>query len=429
MSFRELRNFTEIMRSLGYPRLISVENFRTPNFQLVADVLYWMIKRYDPAIHVTDEIDTEDDRVEFLCTAAQAMAAKAKIKLNTKRLYAADGRAVRELLKIAQELYSASRVQARKEDGEGEEASSMPSQLKNIKGARSLATEITEGGARLFDLLGKERHVRHERTKALKFLDSIAGNLDNTAEHEYVEKSIRELVSAMKENIEDMQKQTRDLEGTEQDLDAKIKRKEAELTRLEKTLKRLQTVRPAFMDEYEKLEVDLQRHYESYLERFRNLDYLEHELDMYHKAEKEKLDENERERMRIQAKIREEELAALRGKGVDDRKFVDGAGGGFQDRPQQPDGGAGGLSGRLDMHRRPEGQVRTMGGMEDESDVSTNSEPDSEDSRSIQSGDEGLSSGSESGSMIEEDDSDASGSLGSQDSGDEGFSERSDEGF
>ena len=30
------------------------------------------------------------------------------------------------------------------------------------------------------------------------------------------------------------------------------------------------------MDEYEKLEVDLKREYEVYLEKFRNLDYLEH---------------------------------------------------------------------------------------------------------------------------------------------------------
>ncbi len=45
MSFRELKSFTETMRCLGYPRLISMENFRTPNFELVADLLYWLLKR------------------------------------------------------------------------------------------------------------------------------------------------------------------------------------------------------------------------------------------------------------------------------------------------------------------------------------------------------------------------------------------------
>ncbi len=37
--------FTEIMRALGYPRLISMENFRLPNFELVADCLYWLVQR------------------------------------------------------------------------------------------------------------------------------------------------------------------------------------------------------------------------------------------------------------------------------------------------------------------------------------------------------------------------------------------------
>jgi clusterin-associated protein 1 len=48
MSYRELRTFAEVMRSLGYPRPISLENFREPNFALVADVLYWLVLRYDP---------------------------------------------------------------------------------------------------------------------------------------------------------------------------------------------------------------------------------------------------------------------------------------------------------------------------------------------------------------------------------------------
>jgi clusterin-associated protein 1 len=36
---------TEMMRALGYPRLISMENFRNPNFPLVAEVLKWLVKR------------------------------------------------------------------------------------------------------------------------------------------------------------------------------------------------------------------------------------------------------------------------------------------------------------------------------------------------------------------------------------------------
>ena len=55
-------------------------------------------------MHVSDNIETENARVEFLSSIAQAMAAKARIVLKTKSLYAADGRAVKELLKLAKTL-------------------------------------------------------------------------------------------------------------------------------------------------------------------------------------------------------------------------------------------------------------------------------------------------------------------------------------
>ena len=39
-------DFTEMMRALGFPRLISMENFRTPNFKLVYECLKWLMKRF-----------------------------------------------------------------------------------------------------------------------------------------------------------------------------------------------------------------------------------------------------------------------------------------------------------------------------------------------------------------------------------------------
>merc|ERR1712060_744120 len=47
----------------------------------------------------------------------------------------------------------------------------------------------------------------------------------------------------------------------------------------------LASVRPAFMDEYEQLEQELERYYEQYVGRFRNLDYLEHEVDVLNRRE------------------------------------------------------------------------------------------------------------------------------------------------
>ena len=186
MSYRELRNFAEMMRALGYQRLVSVENFRSPNFPLVASTLYWMVQRYDPDIVMSDNIETEEARVHFLTKTAEALLNKANIKLNTKNLYMADGHAVRELLKVAKTLYAAN--QAQEAYKAGEELPDVPSlgtKSKDIRVARQLAADITDRGARLHDLLGHENDVKQDRQAALRFLDTISSNLDG-GEHAHV---------------------------------------------------------------------------------------------------------------------------------------------------------------------------------------------------------------------------------------------------
>lgn len=134
MSFRELRNLTEMMRALGYPRPVSMENFRKPNFELVSDMLYWMVKKYDPSAHVSEEIDTEDDRIEFLTQVVTEMLAKARIRLNAKKLYAADGFAVKELIKVARVLYEASKIDVDRLEGEGDDDDDVS--VKSLLGSR-----------------------------------------------------------------------------------------------------------------------------------------------------------------------------------------------------------------------------------------------------------------------------------------------------
>lgn len=88
------------MRSLGYSRPISVENFRLPNFELVADISLWFAERYDPTCEISDNINEERDRVLFVKSICQLFLTKARIKLNPKKLYEANGYAVKELLKV-----------------------------------------------------------------------------------------------------------------------------------------------------------------------------------------------------------------------------------------------------------------------------------------------------------------------------------------
>ena len=58
----------------------------------------------------------------------------------------------------------------------------MNSKLNNLKAARQLASEITESGAKLFDLLSQEKDLKEAREKALEFLNSVSQNLDTDTE-------------------------------------------------------------------------------------------------------------------------------------------------------------------------------------------------------------------------------------------------------
>jgi clusterin-associated protein 1 len=145
------------MRALGFQRPISLENFREPNFELIAEIMYWFALRYDPKADIGDDIEDEKDRVIFVRSVCHLFASKARINLNAKRLYEAQGHAVKEMLKVAQMMYKAMQSTEVYDDDEQNTAMmdfNTSSKLNNLKAARQLATEITETGAKLFDMLG-----------------------------------------------------------------------------------------------------------------------------------------------------------------------------------------------------------------------------------------------------------------------------------
>ena len=90
--------------------------------------------------------------------------------------------------------------------------------------------------------------------------------------------------------IKGTQNKLDNIANDEANLEAKIEKKKAELERNNKRLKSLQNVRPAFMDEFEKLEGDLKKLYEVYMEKFRNLTYLEQIVDAYDRQQQVKVE-------------------------------------------------------------------------------------------------------------------------------------------
>ncbi len=57
------------------------------------------------------------------------------------------------------------------------------------------------------------------------------------------------------------------------------------------------------MDEYERMEKDLMKLHQVYLERLRNLEYLENELELYNRNEQEKHEESQKALRRLQRKM------------------------------------------------------------------------------------------------------------------------------
>ncbi|XP_069761444.1 clusterin-associated protein 1 homolog isoform X2 [Narcine bancroftii] len=311
---RERVDFTEMMRALGYPRLISMENFRTPNFPLVAEILIWLVKRYEPQTDIPTDVDTEQDRVFFIKAVAQFM-------------------------------------------------------ISDLKAARQLASEITTKGAIVFDLLGKEVDLRERRTAA------IARPLE-------ISETEKALKAGIKEVIEQVQK-TKDLlnnvASDEANLEAKIEKRRLELERSKKRLQTLQSVRPAFMDEYEKIEEELQKQYKTYVEKICNLSYLEQQLEDLHRMEQERFEETENTLRLMQNKLKEEErlMKSSGGKADDSDEMQEDEDSDSDLEDRRPLKSR--LTRELPVHVRVGGRVfGTMYGGDTEEDASEDSEEEEE---------------------------------------------------
>ncbi|XP_060811055.1 clusterin-associated protein 1-like isoform X1 [Bombus pascuorum] len=301
MSFRDLRNFTEMMRVLGYPRLISVGNFRLPNFPLVAEILVWLLKRFDPDADISSEHNTEEERISLIRSVAEFMALKTNVKLNTKKLYQADGYAVKELLKVATLLYDAQNNSINNSIMSDDNFSTVSFDISNkvneLKSTRQLASQLTVTGASLFDLLGREVDLREIRNS------KVARQFDITE----IEMALKSVIENVHKEIDDTKKQIENVKDTEQSLDTRIERRRAELDRNQKRLQTLRKVRPAFMEEFEKLEVELRVLYDDYIQKFRYLAYLEHLYEDAAKTEQERFERRQEATRKQLEKMRAED--------------------------------------------------------------------------------------------------------------------------
>lgn len=233
-------------------------------------------------------------------------AINANIKLNTKKLYQADGYAVHELLKIAKMLYDAqknsfdeSRQMLNDKSIKKVDKIDITKRIDELKYTRQLASMLTVNGASLFDLLGREVQLREIR-------NSKINRQFDTSE---IELALKDVISNTKKEIEDTKIQIDNVKETEQNLEIRIERRRIELERNNKRLQTLRKVRPAFMEEFEKLEVELRIIYDDYLQKNRYLGYLEHLYEDAAKAEQERFERRQAATKRQLEKLRGEDAS------------------------------------------------------------------------------------------------------------------------
>jgi clusterin-associated protein 1 len=261
-----------------------MENFRVANFKLTAEIIFWLVKRFAPKFKISDNIEDERARVEFIKTACVFFYQNLKVQLNPKKLYAADGHAVQELLKVAQILYDAKKTVENEKDfsyGQELDISSKKNELNQMK---NIFGEIVDLGLNLLDLLDKEKGLKQSRDDAIAYLDSISKDYDSSKGEE-IEKKIMGILSGQEEALEQLDVHVNELKQKENELNQELQVKKVELERAEKRLESLQHASPSHQNELMQYENDLSIIYKMYVEKIRNQAYLENRLQNFQKYE------------------------------------------------------------------------------------------------------------------------------------------------
>jgi clusterin-associated protein 1 len=172
------------------------------------------------------------------------------------------------------------------------------STLLAAKKASHLISEITATSSRLSSLVRSEG-------QALQSFDLNAT----------VESSIDNVLQTTKCTVERLDKQCKIFLSNQRGMEEKIVRKTMDIERTAKRLESLKHVRPAYMDEYEKLEEDLRVEHERFVIRLRNVDYLENELSTFGELADARQSKCNKAMKRLQRKFHEEEQRVLSGEG------------------------------------------------------------------------------------------------------------------
>ena len=136
----------------------------------------------------------------------------------------------------------------------------------------------------MLDLLDKEKGLKQARDQAIKYLDGITSNYDNSKDAE-IEKKIMSILSGQEKALEQLDTHVNELKQVQNEIGQELQIKKEELERAEKRLESIQHATPSHQIELNQYENELANIYKIYVEKIRNHDYLQSKLEKYQKLE------------------------------------------------------------------------------------------------------------------------------------------------
>lgn len=304
------RDLCKMLAALNYRRDVTVESFKRPNFELVADILLWLAEIVEEALpnsvvelapFLKPQIDklqasnnnnnklndnfanSKSMRIAFLQAIGKLFKTELKVSLDLQKLYRADLSSCNELQKVLVIVYKSSLLALNQVDSKSALLSSFDSALITVDTALELfsigdkqeeqsfefiADKLASYVKNLCSLLDKESESSDERTKAIDRRLDLAPISSLLLE-------ARDELTAMSS---DLQVAETNLQSDLQRLNSRCQDKEAEVIQAQERLEDLLLEAPAYVAKYDELHKQYEDAYEQYVTRFRCLSYLSEQV-------------------------------------------------------------------------------------------------------------------------------------------------------
>jgi len=171
--------------------------------------------------------------------------------------------------------------------------------------AKQLSADINASALRLSLLLKEEDHWKDTRTRALRLLQAEE-ELPEGEESPF-ESALTASLTTLQDEVSAMEEGVSALSRSHADLTAKVAKTKKALIRAQEQEAELETLRPAWQDEYDMVEDDLQELHQAYVSRVRNMHYLQKELKKIDRREARAAKRAEDKRMELRRNILTEE--------------------------------------------------------------------------------------------------------------------------